>query len=112
MNVRLRLRGLDTAGLTRRIVERKLRFALGRFGARIKEVHAEVSDVNADRGGIDKHCRITARIERGGALMSEAVDTMVETAVDRAADRLARSIARHLGRQREFPRASIRTGAS
>lgn len=109
MKLQLRLRGLDSEGLTRRIVERKVRFALGRFQPRLKEVQAEVSDLNADRGGIDKHCRITAKTERGRELISEAVDATVEAAVDRAAERLSRSIARHLDRQREFARTSIRT---
>lgn len=109
MKFNLRMRGLESEGLTRRIVERKLRFALGRFQARLTEIDAVVSDVNAGRGGIDKHCRITATIERGPALISEAADATVEAAVDRAADRLARTISRHLNREREFERASIRT---
>lgn len=109
MKVQLRTRGLESEGLTRRIVERKVRFALGRFQPRIVEVHADVSDLNAGRGGIDKHCRITAKTERGPALISEAVDATVEGAVDRAAERLSRSISRHLMRQREFARTSIRT---
>lgn len=33
MKFKLRMRGLESEGLTRRIVERKLRFALGRFQA-------------------------------------------------------------------------------
>jgi ribosome-associated translation inhibitor RaiA len=109
MKVQLRLRGLESEGLTRRIVERKVRFALGRFQPRIAEVRAEVSDMNAGRGGIDKHCRITAKTEQGHELIGEAVDATIEVAVDRASERVSRSISRHLGRQRDFARASIRT---
>jgi len=109
MKVQVRLRGLESEALTRRIVERKVRFALGRIHPQVAEVHAEVSDVNAGRGGIDKHCRLTAKTGRGPVLVSEAADASVEVAVDRAADRLSRSITRHFSRRREFARDSIRT---
>jgi ribosome hibernation promoting factor len=51
-------------------LERRLRFALGRFAARIDRVRVRLSDVNGPRGGVDKQCRIAvALIPRGGVMV-------------------------------------------
>ena len=81
-------------------LERRLGFALGRFGDRVRSVWAQLSDQNGPRGGIDKRCRLQAR----GTFGLETVqvdDTQIEVAIDGACDRLGRGIARALERSRK-----------
>ncbi len=79
---------------------RRLQFALGRFGERIREVRVRLSDVNGTRGGVDKECRIDVRGERSLSVLVDDVDSDIRVAINRAADRAGRSIARALERLR------------
>jgi len=91
-------------------MERRLRFALTRFGGRVGRVKVRISDVNGPRGGIDKCCRICAEIVPFDTVVLEEVDAELHAAIDRAADRLGGSFARRLKRARELRvgRESIR----
>lgn len=49
-----------TAGLSSSLAplaRRRLEFALGRLGARVRSLTVRLADLNAPRGGVDKHCR-------------------------------------------------------
>ena len=39
-------------------VERRLRFALSRFGQKIRLAAVQLADLNGPRGGLDKQCRV------------------------------------------------------
>lgn len=82
-------------------IERRLRFALGRFGARVARVAVTLTDLNGPRGGVDKQCRIVAFLVPKGEVVVEVRDADIFIAVDRAADRLGRVMARELERLRE-----------
>ena len=82
-------------------IERRLRFALGRFGARVARVETTLTDLNGPRGGVDKQCRIIASLVPKGEVIVEVRDADIFIAVDRAADRLGRVTARELERRRE-----------
>jgi ribosome-associated translation inhibitor RaiA len=82
-------------------VERRLSFALGRFGNRIDRVTVWLEDLNGPRGGVDKRCRIEACVLRSGRLQVEVADAEIEPAVDRAADRIARRVKDDLDRMRQ-----------
>ena len=82
-------------------IERRLRFALGRFGARIVRVTVTLADLSEPRGGIDKRCRMIAAIVPRGEVVIEANDVEILSAIDRAAERLGRVLARELERRRE-----------
>jgi putative sigma-54 modulation protein len=82
-------------------VERRVRFALGRFGHRIQRVTVSVADVNGPRGGVDLRCRVIADLGSLGRLTAEWADNSLTAAVDRAADRIARSVARTIERSRD-----------
>lgn len=82
-------------------VERRLRFALSRFGQKIRRVAVQLTDLNGPRGGLDKQCRVTVTLSPSGKLMVEAIDADLPTAIDRAADRLERSVTREMERRRE-----------
>lgn len=82
-------------------VERRLRFALGRFVARIRRVSAIFSDINGARGGVDKECRLQISLTPHGEIVVADVATSVEGAVANVSERAARTVARLLERLRE-----------
>lgn len=84
----------------RSYAERRLRFALGRFGRRVRGVVVRFEDLNGPRGGADKACRLSARSD-GGPLRVEDTDADLYAALDRAADRLGRRVARAIARRRD-----------
>jgi ribosome-associated translation inhibitor RaiA len=83
------------------LVERRLSFALSRFGGRVRAVAVSLVDMNGPRGGIDKKCSMQARLAPRGSVRVEDTDSELPAAVDRAATRLARAVVRALERRRE-----------
>jgi putative sigma-54 modulation protein len=81
-------------------VERRLAFALGRFGGRIQRVAVYLADLNGPKGGVDKRCRLVARLGRAGTMIVEDRDADVTALIDRASERLASGIQRMLDRKR------------
>ena len=100
MQLQIVARNSELTTSQREIVERRLGFALGRFGARIRRVEVLLTDVNGPRGGVDKTCRIVARIVPRGEVRVEAADVGVEAAVSRAAERISRRVSTELERRR------------
>jgi len=76
----------------REYIERRLLFALGRFGSRIRRVMVRVEDMNGPRGGLDKRCHIEVRVPGRGVLVVDVRDVELEPAVSRAAERIARRV--------------------
>ena len=66
----------------------------------IDRVEVGLSDVNGPRGGVDKQCRIVARMRSLGTVVVEDADGDFYTVVSRAADRIAHSVAKSLDRRR------------
>lgn len=88
-------------------IERRLRFALARFGVRIEKLIVFLQDRNGPRGGVDKVCRILAKVRGCGAIMATVADSDWTTAVDRATTRIGHTVSRQVGRLRDRePRAS------
>ena len=81
-------------------IERRLRFALGRFAARIDRLTVRLSDVNGPRGGVDKRCRIAVALVPRGMVMVEGSGDDPFALVSDAAKRARRSVQRALGRRR------------
>lgn len=93
--------------IVREHLERKMRFALGRFGSQIVKTRCEVDDANGPRGGVDKVSRLSVLLRNGETVRAEAIDTDFFTSIDRAAARLARSVERTLSRQRDRDRRNV-----
>ena len=55
--------------------------------------------INADRGGIDKRCRLVAALRRHGVVVAEATHADLYAAVDEAAGRIRRSVTRAVTRR-------------
>jgi putative sigma-54 modulation protein len=82
-------------------IERRLRFALARFGGRVERVIVFLQDRNGPKGGVDKVCRILAKVHGCGALMAVVADSDWTAAVDRATTRIGHTVARQVDRARD-----------
>jgi putative sigma-54 modulation protein len=101
MKIQIRGRNVELTDVLRTRVERRLGFALGRFGERVVRVFLRFSDTNRDRGDLDKRCQIDVSL-RPRSVRVEHSDADLFVALDRAADRASRSVARALEREREL----------
>ena len=83
-------------------IDRRLKFALGRFGSAIRQVTVRVADINGPRGGADKRCRITVALRGAGSdsITVDFSDANLYAAVVRACDRAERAIGRAFERKR------------
>jgi putative sigma-54 modulation protein len=110
MRVELRGRGVEATTELRERVERRLLFAVGRFGDRVHGVSVRLLDANGPRGGVDKACRVRAHMRPTGSVVVEERDPELHAAIDRAMDRIGRSVAREIERQREGRAEARRLG--
>ena len=95
MKIQIRTRNVEVTEILRAHVERRLGFALGRFGDRIARVIVRFSDTNGPhRGGIDKRCQIDIALHPSANVRIEDTDVDWFTSVDRASDRASRCVAR------------------
>jgi len=106
MQVELRTVNTDAAQVLRGYVERRLRFALGRFGERVEPVSVTISR-NARGEAI---CSISMHIVPFGRVGVRETDRDLFVAIDRATGRVGRLFGRELQRAREarVGRESIR----
>ncbi len=99
MRIHVRSRGFELTNALRAYAERRLRFALGRFGRRLRSVVLRMDDVNGPRGGADKRIQIVARLAPSWDVRVEDLDGDLYVAIDRAADRLDRAVTREMERR-------------
>ncbi len=105
MNFNISARGIELTDALRARVERRLRFALGRFADRIERVRVLVSHETGPKGGHNDNCyRIQVAVHgRLPSVRIEQADSNVEAVVDWAADRVGRAVARKLDRAVALP---------
>lgn len=108
MKIHIRGRNVELSEVLRTRVERRLGFALGRFGERIGRVLLRFSDTDGHRGDVDKRCQIEVDL-RPKSVRVEHTDADLLVALDRAADRASRSVARALDRERAWEESPPRT---
>ena len=104
MQVDIRARKIEIDEALRSHVDRRLRFALSRFGERIAKVTIRFEDANGARGGVDKQCQIAVALRPSGNVLVEDIDADLRAVVDRAAARAARAVDRDLQRRRDAGR--------
>ncbi len=106
MRIDVRGRGCEVSLALSSYAKRRALFAIGRFSPRIEGVSVLLSDANGPRGGVDKECRLVARLRPSGGLRVAERDADMYAAIDRATERLARAVAREIARRREPRRLS------
>jgi len=70
-----------------------------------------LADVNAERGGVDKECRIVVSLRHGGILTVKAAHSDLYAAIDQAARKLGRALRSRISRRRSL-RRHVRFGLS
>ena len=98
MQVELRIRNTDLADVLRSYTDRRLRFAVSRFGDRVGRVVVTVSGLNGQGLAAAVSCHIGAELKPFGQLAVQESDLNLYTAIDRAVGRLGRLFALRLGR--------------
>ena len=101
MKLELHGKGVRLNQRLRSHVERRLRFALDRFGGRVRRVRVRLQDLNGPRGGEDIRCHIQAWLTPGQMVLVEETRADPFTAVARASDRIGHNISRRFGRFRD-----------
>jgi hypothetical protein len=99
MKIEVTAKGIRETGVNEH-VRRRLMFAVGRFGDRVRSARVRLADVNGPKGGADKQCRIELDMRPGGRVFAESVEPDWRAAVDLAADRAGRSVSRAFERSR------------
>jgi ribosome-associated translation inhibitor RaiA len=89
---------VDHVDAFRAYLERRIRFALGRFSRSIRRVRLRVS--HGVRGGVSTEVRITIGLLPSGRIVLIERASDLHAAIDRVVDRSARTIARRLDRRR------------
>src|SRR3954465_1116993 len=103
---------MNDAGLAeafKTYVERRLRFALGRFGNRVGQVTVRIGE----HGRAQSRCRISTELLPFGSVAVEESDPDLFAAIDRATGRIGRLFGRELQRVRDArnDRESVRLAA-
>lgn len=80
-------------------VERRTRHLLDRLDDRIQRLEVQLVDENGPKGGIDRRCRVSAKLVDGDVLHAEARSELIPNAVDRAIRKLVRRITDLRGRE-------------
>ncbi len=109
MHIVMHMNDVDLSEAFNSYVERRLRFGLGRFGARVGQVTVRVA---ADGRG-QRHCRISTEVVPFGRVAVEERDPDLFAAIDRATGRIGRLFGRELERVRDarMGRESVRLAA-
>lgn len=107
MHTELKLHHVSPERLLRDYVERRLNFAVSRFGDRIVNVTTRITSAGDKPEQLA--CHMTADLPPFGVITAEAIDEDVYSAIDRCAGRLARRCQSKRARPRSrSDRASIR----
>lgn len=110
MNIEIRSSTVPLSEALAEHISRRLTFALRRFADTIEHVVVRLIDLNGPKGGLDKRCRIAARLtSRTPSIVVEATDADAYVAVSQAAARLDERVARALSKKRDWV-ASTRQG--
>ena len=104
MRLQIRAKNFQLGDTDREEMERRLHFALGRFGGRISQLTVGLEDLNGPRGGADKRCRLAVRLVPSGKVTIEETQGDVSAAVALAAERAGRAVDRELKRRRDAKR--------
>ncbi|MDX2012368.1 MAG: HPF/RaiA family ribosome-associated protein [Myxococcaceae bacterium] len=101
MNIEIRGRNVPLTDELKAHADQRLHLALSRFSNRIRSVKVVFEDVNGPKGGPDKKCLVTVKLDGGDELRVEDGNGDLRFIIDSVADRVGRLVAREIERQRE-----------
>jgi ribosome-associated translation inhibitor RaiA len=82
----------------------KLAAKLKKFGNRITAVTVWLKDENGTKGGVDKSCRMEARVAGLEPITVQELDGDIRAVIDKTLEVFESTIQRHLDRARDFHR--------
>lgn len=111
MQVFVSAKNFKVSETIREHIDRRLAFALDRFQREIERIDVSLADLNGPKGGLDKQCRMVAKLRSDGTLVIEDQDIDFFAVIDRAADRLGHAVQRAIDRRRDMKYARRRAEA-
>lgn len=95
---------LKLNGRLRHIVLEQLQIFIWRYRAFVMRLRVRFSDVNGPKGGLDKRCRVTAKLRStGGEITIQSKGMDYREAFQSSFERLIRSLQRETAKQRQKP---------
>lgn len=109
MQVAIHINDADLGKAIKSYVDRRLRFALGRFGGHVGQIAVRIGG----NGPSESRCRISTEVLPFGRVAVEESDPDLFAAIDRATGRIGRLFGRELERARDarVGRESVRLAA-
>lgn len=97
MKINVFVHGMESNPEITAYLKRRLLYAVSRFATRIERIEAGLIDVNGERGGgVDKRCRIVAKVAGMDRLVLQDDDSELLPLIDRTTDRFGRLLGRQL----------------
>ena len=96
MDVNIVFQRLESSGNLKSLIDRRIYFALSRFGPRVTGVSVLVEDNSFDRGGTQHHCEVIIELDLGDTLHVEATHADAEAAISLAANRAGSMVQRKI----------------
>ena len=103
MQLELITRNADLARILRNYADRRLHFALSRFGDRVERVTVTISEYADAQPNAGRSCHISVDLKPFGQVTAEEADPDVYAAIDRAASRVGRLLGSRLDKSQEMP---------
>ncbi len=104
MEIQIESPQFPTTKALRRYLKRRLQDHLAFGTERIRDVKAHLADVNGQRGGPDKRCRLIVRLNQAPEVVVESTDSDLYVAIRRSAGRVGRAVKRSIGKRRRRDR--------
>lgn len=108
MNIQIHAKDFPMTDALREHVVRRLTYALNHGQDVLSRAVVRLSDVNGNRGGVDKSCSIELRLKGAADVIVEDVQDDLYVAIDRASERTGRLLDRRLDQLREHARVTHR----
>jgi len=99
----IRVSGVELDDDDRAYIRQRLGTKLGKFAKSIERVTVRVSDVNGDRGGVDKVCNIKVVLSGLPSVVFESQSASLRIAVNAALAGVERAVRRSIDRRRTTP---------
>jgi putative sigma-54 modulation protein len=102
MNLHIYSKGFKLTDAIREYAESRTRYAITRISYKVSSVKVILSDENGPRGGVDKKCQISLKMEGFNDLVVQEMDEDLYEAISRCTVRLRRVSQRKVERMRDL----------
>lgn len=100
MHIKIHSKDFSITPAINEFINDKIKFALSRYGTRIRVIEISLKDINGPRGGVDKQCVIKMKVNQFKTLVVDDVSADAYEAITACTQRAKRRIERHFNRSR------------